>query len=495
MSFRNIFNEEDSLTQNGGLSNSTTKNSIVDLFFLMGASRNINLNDLYILFDNAMQFDNKDTIKTLFYGRDISKGMGERRIFLEFLYYLYTKHHMVLCSLLTPENIEYTLKNNIVRTRDYIDLCNKILTNIYNNGTKTYIYDNLVSIILKTLFSLIQNDNNIKGIVAKWMPRKYGKNHNVVLFIRKFIMSYKKYREVLKVSNTVEQKLSKRQYSSIDLSKIPSLSLKKYQKCFNKNGMLQDFIEKLKKDKNTNINVERLFPHEVLRINDEELSSIAWDKLKDKYSINNIKILPMVDVSESMSTSIGNTSTTCMHISTSLGLFLAEINDTIFKNLIITFTDIPKFIDVTNISGLHNRIEYIKRHIGYNTDISLAFELLLEKAVQNNLTQEDMPEAILIISDMEFDNSCINGTQVSSFKYIKSSYQSYGYNMPTLIFWNVNGRLNNYPTNNNDKNTVLLSGFSPNIVNNIIQNNITDPVEFVYDVINNDRYSFVDNII
>ena len=86
-------------------------------------------------------------------------------------------------------------------------------------------------------------------------------------------------------------------------------------------------------------------------------------------------------------------------------------------------------------------------HWDGNTNLLASFTKLLEVAKQHNLSKEDMPNKILIISDMEFDQAASSGT---NYHAIKDMYEQSGYAMPYIVFWNVNGRLGNVPAQKNE---------------------------------------------
>lgn len=76
-----------------------------------------------------------------------------------------------------------------------------------------------------------------------------------------------------------------------------------------------------------------------------------------------------------------------------------------------------------------------------STNLMGVFELLLYVARRDNLKQEELPKKLLIISDMEF-NSC---GSVTHYEAIQKLYAAHGYEVPYLVFWNVNGREGNNP--------------------------------------------------
>lgn len=120
-----------------------------------------------------------------------------------------------------------------------------------------------------------------------------------------------------------------------------------------------------------------------------------------------------------------------------------------------------------------------------NTNLEKVFLLNLESAISNNLPQSELPDKIHIISDMKFDAQYnTNGT---IFQIMKDIYQKHRYKLPTIVYWNVNGRNNNFPTRNNETGAVLVSGSSPVLFNTII-NSYSKPEEYMRSILDQERY-------
>ena len=102
-----------------------------------------------------------------------------------------------------------------------------------------------------------------------------------------------------------------------------------------------------------------------------------------------------------------------------------------------------------------------------NTDIDKAFELILRTMKENNLRQEELPSHLLIISDMEFDTGVYSkgGTNLEGWR---QAFNDEGYKLPIIIFWNVAGRTNGVPANKFDNDVAMVSGFSTNILENLL---------------------------
>lgn len=77
----NATRQEDALTFNGMVTNSTSLNSNVDMFFLAGASRNMSEKDIEILFQKSIVENPLVALKLMFWSRDVRGGAGERRFF------------------------------------------------------------------------------------------------------------------------------------------------------------------------------------------------------------------------------------------------------------------------------------------------------------------------------------------------------------------------------------------------------------------------------
>ena len=103
----------------------------------------------------------------------------------------------------------------------------------------------------------------------------------------------------------------------------------------------------------------------------------------------------------------------------------------------------------------------------WNTDIDKVFALILDIAKENNLSQSDLPEQILIISDMEFDRG-IHSKSGTNFAGWKKAFAEYGYSLPTIVFWNASGNTHGLPTTKFENDVAMVSGFSTNVLTNLL---------------------------
>jgi hypothetical protein len=97
-----------------------------------------------------------------------------------------------------------------------------------------------------------------------------------------------------------------------------------------------------------------------------------------------------------------------------------------------------------------------------------------------------MPQKLIIVSDMQFDQCCKSNKR-TNFEQIQKMYRKAGYELPELIFWNVNST-SNVPVKAHDSGTCLVSGCSPSILKYVLTGAIINPLESMNDVIFSERY-------
>lgn len=90
-----------------------------------------------------------------------------------------------------------------------------------------------------------------------------------------------------------------------------------------------------------------------------------------------------------------------------------------------------------------------------NTDLEAAFRFTLNQARQQNISPEDMPTDILILSDMEFDSA--TNEEDTAHEMIARQYADAGYTLPNIIYWNLACRHANIPVKFDTPGTALIS--------------------------------------
>ena len=450
--------QKDTLTENGAVTHSTSLSAVLDLFFIAGACRNKTDQEIENYLVKAFDENPELAVKIGFWAGDIRGGAGERRFFRVFLNFLRENHS---------------------------DTFYKNLDNVphYNR------WDSLFQFPLdKSVLSYVQGALETgNALLAKWMPREGKSNYQD--FRKAFLVnsgySRKKYRKVLvEQTKVVEQQMSAKQFGKIQYKSVPSVAFNKYKNAFRRNDeeRFSKFLEKVEKGE-AKINAGAIFPHDIYRSmcqgGDQKAGSLQWDNLPNYLEGSNERILPVCDVSGSMAG-------LPMDISVSLGIYLSERNEGIFKDAFMTFSESP---EMQYLKGsLAQRMHQLRRAAwGYNTDLQKTFEVLLHKAVSNGISADQMPTTMLIISDMEFDQATSGKTNLEE---IRDRYENSGYKMPNIVFWNVDSRNDNSPISYNDTGVALVSGASPSVIKTVLGGDVS-PMKVLKDTVLVERYDKV----
>lgn len=441
------------LTENGCITNKSSLDPCVDMFFKMVQYRN---EDISSDLSEALSDDARTALQVVFWGRDCRGGAGERNAFRKALKFLSEQHP------------EYVTKN--------IDLVPK-----YGRWDDLFVLlgSGCEKVALETYANALREGN---GLAAKWVPRRKAGFYKLAKTLG---LTESKFRKmIVKLSKTVEQDMCAQRWESIKYSAVPSVAMSRYGKAFGRHDGTRfvEFIERVKEGKDK-INAGAVFPHDIIRglYMGNKSADVQWNALPDLFDGVPRNILPVVDVSGSMCTSVSG-SIQAIDISIGLGMYCAERNVGQFQNKLVTFSNNPTFIDIAGCTTLASKFDKVRRaDWGMNTNIEKVFDMILKTAVKCSLKNEDLPEVILIISDMQFD-TCTS-LEDSAFNRIKKGYETVGYPMPKVVFWNVNGRGSNVPVLRNEGNTALISGYSPQILKGILTGDITDPYKVMINTV------------
>ncbi len=447
----NALRQKDAYTANGALTNSTSLNAVVDMFFLAGASRRMSEQEIINVFVKAYNEDPTVALKCLFWARDIRGGAGERRFFQVIMKYLAANDKENFLNLLgyTPE---------------------------YGYWKDVFSLTAPDKVLLTWVAEELNAENS--GLLAKWFPRRG------VWFsaMHKYLgLTPKQFRKmIVEKTKVVETAMCNKEWSAIEYSKIPSQAFQKYKNAFKRNdeSRFSDFITAVVKGE-TKVNSGTLFPYQLFqsytRGLDKNSVLAQWKNLPDY--VGEGSFLPVCDVSGSM-TGLP------MDISVSLGVYLSERNKSVFKDAFITFSESPR-LQYLKGNVIERFSQLLRAEWGMSTNLQAVFDLILNKAVENRLSQSDLPETILIISDMEFNHACGNRT---NFEVVQDKFEAAGYKMPKLAFWNVNGREGNVPVSADTKDVALISGASPVIVKNVLSGKDFTPKGIMLETLMSERY-------
>tara|TARA_S200002703_G_scaffold1341_1_gene2348 strand:- start:13638 stop:15041 length:1404 start_codon:yes stop_codon:yes gene_type:complete len=462
-----VENQNVTLTDNGMVTNPTSLNKCVDLFFSIGSMRGKSKDKVVNLFNEAYNENPLVASKILFWVRDVRSGAGERQTFRDVISFLTT-------------NSPQTVRKNIGLIPEF-GRWDDVLVLL---GTE--LEDDMFSLI-KTALS------NGDGLCAKWMPRK----GVVANKLRKlFRTTPKQYRKMLVgLTNVVESKMCAKDWEKIDYSKLPSLASSRYQKSFNKNDNERyNEYKKCLQDGTAKVNAGAVYPYDIVKSmsmgGDNIVSEKQWESLPNWMEGSVERILPVVDVSGSMGVEVGgNPNLSCMDVAVSLGMYISERNEGSFKDAFITFSNNPQLQYLTG--SLSERLLQLRRaDWGMSTDLEAVFNLILHQAKMNNVPEGNMPTKILILSDMQF-NQATRRDSLGAQSMIEAMYEEAGYTKPNIIYWNLNAKGGNFPVEFDKNGTALVSGFSPSILKSLLGGKNMTPESIMMDTVNDDRYSVV----
>lgn len=458
----------DTRTDNGMKTLSTSHSALVDLFGIAGSMRK---EDIVPHFIKAFNENSLLSLKLALYLRDILQGQGNRKNFRDILYWVTSA---------------YPMKDKEFNPIDNLSYIQKMISKVPLVGR----WDDILHVdesYQEYVFSLIKaglEDKNAQGLCAKWMPRQGA----VANALRKYLgLTPKQYRKKLvSLTKVVEQKMCAKQWNEIEYSHVPSKAFKNYTNTFKKHdeARFDQFLTKAEKGE-VKVNAGAIYPYDVIANldNNVKASEVQWKNLPD-FIEEGMNILVMADGSGSMTSHIAGT-ITALDVANSLALYTAERLKSSFKDLYMTFSETPQFVKLEGSLSERVRIalEYDECS---NTNVIAGFKLILDNAKRNNVPQSDMPTHLLIISDMQFDY-CADYDD-GAIQSIKRLYNDAGYDIPMVIFWNLNGRMGQSPVTYNEKGTALISGFSPSILKYIGKKNIS-PEVLMMEILNKERYN------
>ena len=469
--FVNAVLNQDARTENGMKARKSTANAAVDLFFKIGASRGKNIVPDF----TAAHVHNRDyALRIAQWARDARGGAGERQIYRDILKYLAVRDPDATVTLLrkTPE----------------LGRWDDLLIFDANSAAEA------------VAFAFIEDALNAgNGLCAKWMPRKGPVANRLRTFLGWTPKFYRK--RLVELTKVVEQDMCANKWDEINFNHVPSVASARYKKAFARHtDKFAEWAKALAEGKEgAKVNAGAVYPYDVLKgvigryymgFDKSELDVVAaqWEALP--IYVGDANILPLVDVSGSMTCKAGGyqskSATTCLDVAVSLGLYLADKNVGKFKDTFLTFSGSPQLVTLKgNIIDKVNQMVTSKWEM--NTNLHAAMKKILDVAVKGNVPQEEMPEVLLILSDMQFDQ-CTRHDD-TAMQMIERKFTDAGYEVPKVVFWNLNAA-DNAPVKFDKNDTALVSGFSPAIMKAVLAADIENftPEAIMLQTIMNPRY-------
>lgn len=488
------------MTENGAIGYSTTGKKLLDMNFNVASYRKSSVYEIVTDFDQARAENELLAIMWLFFVRDVRGGLGERRLFRVLFRHLVTVNPEPARKLL-PLIATYGRWDDLIETT-----------------YETSLWGDAVGIIKNQLAADIKGCKNGEPIslLAKWLPSERTSSQKSRRKARSLAadldMDIKEYNRTLVMLRNhlkiVETKMSAKQWSEIDYSAVPSKANLLYNSAFLRNDeeRRRAYLASLEKGE-TKINASTVFPHEIVHkyrdagcrygnvgSYDATLESM-WKALPTPKGLENVIVV--CDGSGSMLTTVdSNSHVTALEVSKALAIYCSQYCTGEYKDKFITFSSNPRFVDLSSCNTLHEKLATVYKYDEWtNTNIERVFDIILQTAVENNATQDEMPKSILAVSDMEFDQATYGkAPDKSLFKILGDRYKAHGYELPRLVFWNVNSRTKTIPIRENENGVTLVSGFSTGIMQ-MVTNGQTDPYMNLVETITGERYQPIMEIL
>lgn len=467
--FANAVKNQSARTENGMKARANTANALTDLFFKIGAMRGKNVIPAWTA---AYVQDANIAGRIALWARDVRGGAGERKIFRDIL-------------------------ADLVKTD--LDRARALAARVPELGRWDDLFVLIGTPLEQEAFDMIRDALNAgNGLCAKWMPRK---GEEAVKLRAHLGWTPKFYRKrLVELTKVVETQMCAKNWDEINFNHVPSVASARYKKAFARHTPLyKEWAAKLvstdpKVKAEVKVNAGAVYPYDVIKnigygYSPENENHVIgqWEALPNY--VGDASILPLVDVSGSMTSRVGtNTNLSHLDVAVSLGLYLADKNKGKFKDTFLTFSGSP---DLVHLKG--NVVQKVKQMSTskweMNTNLHAAIEKILVVAKMNDVPAEEMPQMLLVLSDMQFD-ACVRYDD-SAMQMIARKYSEAGYTMPNVVFWNLNAR-DNAPAKHNEHGVALVSGFSPAIVKSVLSADLSQftPEGIMMKTIMSERYDY-----
>lgn len=477
----------------------STLNAVYDMFALGGAYRNRTDEDCILLFKNALEENEELALKCLFYLRDIRSGQGERRFFRVCFKWLAKEYPNI-----AARNLE-----NVPEYGRWDDLYSVVGTKV-----EEAMFAEIINQLDLDMEALNMGDSFGVSLLAKWLKSENASSKETKKLgdlTRKALgLSHKQYRKILSDLRTriniVEKLMSEGKWEQIEYAKLPSKAGLIYRNAFARRDAerYEEFIN----NKKTKVNAGTLYPYDIVnKVTDKisywgrdiditdterEVLNKYWANQKDYLNGQPCKIMCIVDTSGSM-TSRYNATVTPIDVAISLGMYCGERIGEPFKNYFISFSSRPQLIKIEGIDFVDKVARIYRQNLCEDTNLNAVFDLLLKMYKNNQVKAGDLPEQLIVISDMEINNgSCwySDEERTTEMQRIRNEWEAAGVKMPKLVYWNVNARHDLILDDASNDDVTFVSGCSPIVFQSILTGKSGKDI-MIDKLVNSGRYANV----
>ena len=524
---------------------------------------------LIIKSNDITQDDLEDFFAMIFHTRECrGDGKGERLVTYHLLFAAGEYYENIVLNLLEqiPEYGYWKDFQNILElgytTYKNTEISQKIIDKIFDIWV-LQLREDILSIRTEEEWDTISeqgttteetNKFNI-SLAAKYFPKQgksLDKKYNVTTAVaRKYFNDYnsikasinKRFRKevlspITEKINLTERLMCAKEFKNINFRLVPGKCLSINRKAFlnlNKNNQIrypsnEDRIECAKNLKEhmenaskglTKINGKQLFLHEITskfttRLSEEEktLYNLQWNE-HYKHYLEQVKNNSGLDQTLVLADFSGSMHGEPMNVAAALALMISSLAPAPWKNKFISFETRPQLLEIPDTERMQEKMNYVMNSPwGGSTDFLAAIQLILDVGINNNLTQEQMPKKLIVVSDMQFNQAdrqssysysyntqypsldkYSNGgfgqftkpsmNELTTHNLIQQAFFNAGmaangapWTPPTIVYWNVrDASTQGFQVQSNTPNTQMLAGFSISLLKLVLDNKDTSTLK------------------
>jgi hypothetical protein len=222
-----------------------------------------------------------------------------------------------------------------------------------------------------------------------------------------------------------------------------------------------------------------------LRAEMAEAASSVGDSAAIARAMATGNIVGVADVSGSMTTVCGGKAPNRpIDIATGLVAFISCIAAEPYRDIAMTFTNIPKIFSFKvgeRPMNVKERITEMSRHVGYNTNYHLMHMELIRMCVRNKVPVEQLP-VLYIASDMNFDSMDMSIKQPYQWETthatIAKEWLRAGYDtVPLMVYHNIAVTHSGVQVEQNYKGVIQLTGRSEQVIKLVLYGEAAEEVE------------------
>lgn len=359
------------------------------------------------------------------------------------------------------------------------------------------------------------------SLIFKWLPSENAsseKTKELAKAVRESLnLTPKQYRKLLSWGRerikVLEKLMSANRWDEIAdmFDKIPSRAGLIYKNAFARRDILKAKYETFIKDETKKVNAATLYPYDVVKkaldvivlggrkvVDYDNVERLAvnkyWENLPDYFGGNEANMMCVVDTSGSMTCGGG---VRPIDVAISLGIYCGERCRGPFQNYYISFASRPQLIKIEGVDFVDKVKRIYRTNLVDNTNLEATFDLLLKIATQPGVRKEDIPQTLVVISDMQIDSArgayrysgLQKNTPRTMMENMRKKWAAHGLTLPKLVYWNVNAT-GNADILDDGPNITYVSGCSPIIFKQVLSGKTG--TDLMYEVLDGERYKVID---